>query len=84
MEESPDSPERREMSGEENSPIDSPERQSKYEQYEPPLEDELILRQQLLDSKMGRKRAEEDAKVLANRIQLLKQEEAKVYRITHK
>ena len=39
---------------------------------------ELELRQKLLDSKMARKRTEEDSKLLSNRIQLLLQEERKV------
>ena len=42
-------------------------------------EGDLEMRQQLLDSKMAKKRAQEDAKVLANRIALLKVEEAKVF-----
>ena len=46
-------------------------------QYEADPED-LELRQKLLESKMARKKTEEDAKVLMNRLLLLKNEEQKV------
>ncbi len=46
-------------------------------QYEPDPED-LELRKKLLESKMARKKTEEDAKILMNRLLLLKTEEQKV------
>jgi hypothetical protein len=46
-------------------------------QYEADPE-ELELREKLLESKLARKRTEEDSKVLLNRLQLLKNEEQKV------
>ena len=46
-------------------------------QYEADPED-LELRQKLLESRMARKKTEEDAKVLMNRLMLLKTEEQKV------
>ncbi len=46
-------------------------------QYEADPED-LELRQKLLESRMARKKTEEDAKVLMNRLLLLKNEEQKV------
>ena len=46
-------------------------------QYEADPED-VELRQKLLESKMARKKTEEDAKVLMNRLLLLKNEEQKV------
>jgi len=45
--------------------------------YEPDPED-LELRKKLLESKMARKKTEEDAKILMNRLALLKTEEQKV------
>jgi len=46
-------------------------------QYEPDVED-YELRKKLLESKMARKKTEEDAKILMNRLLLLKNEEQKV------
>ena len=46
-------------------------------QYEADPE-EIELREKLLESKIARKRTEEDSKVLLNRLQLLKNEEQKV------
>ena len=46
-------------------------------QYETDPED-MELRKKLLESKMARKKTEEDAKVLMNRLMLLKTEEQKV------
>lgn len=46
-------------------------------QYEADAED-LELRKKLQESKMARKKAEEDAKILMNRLMLLKNEEQKV------
>eukprot|EP00826_Nyctotherus_ovalis_P020608 TRINITY_DN16490_c0_g2_i1.p3 TRINITY_DN16490_c0_g2~~TRINITY_DN16490_c0_g2_i1.p3 ORF type:complete len:103 (-),score=52.64 TRINITY_DN16490_c0_g2_i1:49-357(-) len=46
-------------------------------QYEPDAED-CELRRKLLESKMARKKTEEDAKILMNRLLLLKNEEQKV------
>eukprot|EP00830_Metopus_es_P019960 TRINITY_DN7673_c0_g1_i2.p1 TRINITY_DN7673_c0_g1~~TRINITY_DN7673_c0_g1_i2.p1 ORF type:complete len:356 (-),score=123.78 TRINITY_DN7673_c0_g1_i2:59-1087(-) len=48
-------------------------------QYEADPED-LELRQKLLESKMARKKTEEDAKVLMNRLMLLKNEEQKAWK----
>jgi hypothetical protein len=41
-------------------------------------DDDSLLHRKLVAAKMARKRAEEDMKLLCNRIGLLKQEEAKV------
>lgn len=41
-------------------------------------DDDETLHRKLIAAKIARKRAEEDMKLLANRIQLLKQEEQKV------
>lgn len=41
-------------------------------------DDESVLHQKLIAAKIARKRAEEDLKLLCNRIGLLKQEEGKV------
>lgn len=46
-------------------------------QYEPDSED-YELRKKLLESRMARKKTEEDAKILMNRLLLLKNEEQKV------
>jgi len=46
-------------------------------QYEPDTED-LELRKKLMESKIARKKTEEDAKILMNRLMLLKNEEQKV------
>jgi hypothetical protein len=48
-------------------------------QYEPDEED-MELRKKLLESKMARKKTEEDTKILMNRLMLLKNEEQKVNR----
>ena len=56
----------------------SPEAEGEYEEYgeeEPQYDGE-----KLLDSKAARKRADEDAKLLANRIALLKMEEQKAWK----
>ncbi len=41
-------------------------------------DDDETLQRKLIASKIARKRAEEDLKLLSNRVQLLKQEEQKV------
>lgn len=45
-------------------------------------DDDATLHKKLVAAKMARKRAEEDLKLLCNRIGLLKQEEGKVTTIT--
>jgi hypothetical protein len=44
-------------------------------------DDDATLHKKLVAAKMARKRAEEDLKLLCNRIGLLKQEEGKVSRL---
>ena len=46
-------------------------------------DDDATLHRKLVAAKMARKRAEEDLKLLCNRIGLLKQEESKVSRETN-
>jgi hypothetical protein len=46
-------------------------------------DDDETLHRKLIAAKIARKRAEEDMKLLANRIHLLKQEEQKVRQINH-
>lgn len=61
-----------------NNEEDSQERYSRSKlQYEPDSED-YELRKKLLESRMARKKTEEDAKILMNRLLLLKNEEQKV------
>lgn len=43
-------------------------------------EEDLELRQKLMESKVARKKTEEDTKVLMNRLQLLKNEEQKAWK----
>jgi hypothetical protein len=47
-------------------------------------DDDETLHRKLIAAKIARKRAEEDMKLLANRIHLLKQEEQKVRHLNHK
>jgi hypothetical protein len=56
---------------------ESPERDDVKEERDL-FEDDLEIRQKLIDAKVAKKRADEDAKLLQNRVALLKMEEQKV------
>lgn len=71
--------------GEEEHQEYSPEKDGHYDEGEPgeqyeEEEDAGFVGEKLLDSKAARKRADEDAKLLSNRIALLKLEEKKAWK----